>query len=464
VPSVVEFYGAFQDEEHVFIVMEYCAGGDLLEYLLRDRKAMSERRAAADVARPLLAVLARLHALRVIHRDIKLENVFIDATGRVRLGDFGLTMSMRQEAAISPVGTVEYMAPEVVALPPVDVVSSGQVRASSITPTNEKVRCARVGPLGRGAQSGGRHAAQRRATPPLPCATRLLPRANRLYAPSSPPTPVQVDIWALGVTLFELVTGRLPFEGKDKGEIKRAITSYALSPFPSYVSPHCQAMIRSMLAYRPDQRPSAEELLSHPYMQLYCPAGAPAGAGASPAVVSLSARAGPAHPADARPQQEQRPGSGGSAVLRGYKACSPSSPGMLAGLAGGNGASSREVSAHSMVRVHAVGSGRPPSAAASRRASSGAWAALRRLSAGHRTPPEVASAGAEDGSWSGGGPSKGRGGEGAAAKPGVRSVVRRLFSSRQSAPHRLEGTLSPSASPPAMSAANSPLAGSIQGA
>ncbi len=48
-------------------------------------------------------------------RDIKLENIFLDGEGRVKLGDFGLTMSMKQELAISPVGTVEYMAPEVVA-------------------------------------------------------------------------------------------------------------------------------------------------------------------------------------------------------------------------------------------------------------------------------------------------------------------------------------------------------------
>lgn len=58
------------------------------------------------------------HCSRLRHeckcRDIKLENIFIGGDGRVKLGDFGLTMSMKQEVAISPVGTVEYMAPEVI--------------------------------------------------------------------------------------------------------------------------------------------------------------------------------------------------------------------------------------------------------------------------------------------------------------------------------------------------------------
>ncbi len=54
-----------------------------------------------------------MHALHIIHRDVKLENIFIGGAGELKLGDFGLTMSMKQETAISPVGTVEYMAPEV---------------------------------------------------------------------------------------------------------------------------------------------------------------------------------------------------------------------------------------------------------------------------------------------------------------------------------------------------------------
>ena len=105
---------------------------------------------------------------------------------------------------------------EVVALPSVEEVTSGKIRASSINPTNEKV-----------------------------------------------------DIWALGITLYELVTGKLPFEGKNKLEVKNAIREYRLTPFPSHVSTHCQSMIRAMLAYDPDSRPSAEQLLQHPFMQIH---------------------------------------------------------------------------------------------------------------------------------------------------------------------------------------------------
>lgn len=47
------------------------------------------------------------------YRDLKLENIFLSKEGDIMLGDYGLTMSTKQELAVSPVGTVEYMAPEV---------------------------------------------------------------------------------------------------------------------------------------------------------------------------------------------------------------------------------------------------------------------------------------------------------------------------------------------------------------
>lgn len=96
--------------------MELCASGDLLEKILREGRAMEERRCVNDVVVPLLISLTALHKLQLIHRDIKLENIFVDGNDRVKFGDFGLTMSTEEERGISPVGTVEYMAPEVKSL------------------------------------------------------------------------------------------------------------------------------------------------------------------------------------------------------------------------------------------------------------------------------------------------------------------------------------------------------------
>lgn len=67
-PSVVYYYGAFHDEAHLYIVMEYCGGGDLLEKLLRDKKAMNEKKVAIEVALPCLSILKTLHEMRIIHR------------------------------------------------------------------------------------------------------------------------------------------------------------------------------------------------------------------------------------------------------------------------------------------------------------------------------------------------------------------------------------------------------------
>lgn len=81
--------------------------------------------------------------------------------------------------------------------------------------------------------------------------------------------------------------GRLPFEGKDKPEIKRNITANNLAALPSFLTPQCQSFIRAMLTYQPDARPSCAQLLQHPYIAMYCaPPPKPA---ALPNVIALHA-------------------------------------------------------------------------------------------------------------------------------------------------------------------------------
>ena len=68
VPLITYFHGAFQDSSHIYIVMEYCSGGDLLERLLKENRAMYEHRVAVEIAQPLLQSLAVMHRLKIIHR------------------------------------------------------------------------------------------------------------------------------------------------------------------------------------------------------------------------------------------------------------------------------------------------------------------------------------------------------------------------------------------------------------
>jgi serine/threonine protein kinase len=66
-----------------------------------------------QVVKPLLEVLARLHAAGIVHRDIKPENLFFTATGALLLGDFGLAIDTSQGAPRTRLGTPDYLAPEV---------------------------------------------------------------------------------------------------------------------------------------------------------------------------------------------------------------------------------------------------------------------------------------------------------------------------------------------------------------
>lgn len=68
VPLITCFVAAFQDSKQIYIVMEHCSGGDLLEQLLKEGRAMTEQRVAIEVALPILTALIHMHQLRIIHR------------------------------------------------------------------------------------------------------------------------------------------------------------------------------------------------------------------------------------------------------------------------------------------------------------------------------------------------------------------------------------------------------------
>lgn len=113
-PFVVKLYYAFQDQEKLYLILEYGQGGELFTHLAEERM-FSESTAAFYLAEMVLA-LSHLHdELGVVYRDLKPENILLDSEGHLLLTDFGLSKVATDDATCnSLLGTVEYMAPEVI--------------------------------------------------------------------------------------------------------------------------------------------------------------------------------------------------------------------------------------------------------------------------------------------------------------------------------------------------------------
>lgn len=114
-PFIMKLQFAFQDEYNLYLIMEFVNGGELFHHLKKDGR-FNEKRAKFYVAELTLA-LEYLHEQGVVYRDVKPENILIDAEGHIRLTDFGLSKAGLLEAGgrtESFCGTTEYLAPEVI--------------------------------------------------------------------------------------------------------------------------------------------------------------------------------------------------------------------------------------------------------------------------------------------------------------------------------------------------------------
>jgi eukaryotic-like serine/threonine-protein kinase len=183
-PSLVEIYDA--SLEHGYLVMEYMPGGSLHERLRADgtMPAPAVRRMALELCDALHAV----HHRGVVHRDIKAANIFFDARGTAKLGDFGVAhlADLGQTQTGGMIGTLAYMSPEQITGAPITVVA---------------------------------------------------------------------DLYSLGITLFEALTGRLPFLGPDFVAQHLGETP----PLPSTIAEHSidpiwDHIVTSLLAKNPAER------------------------------------------------------------------------------------------------------------------------------------------------------------------------------------------------------------------
>ena len=112
-PFIVGLQFAFQTAEKLFLILDYCPGGDLAFHLQREKR-FSEYRTRIYLAEVILAI-EELHRRNIIFRDLKPDNVLLDAEGHAMLTDFGLSKEdiRDNEGAKSFCGSVAYLAPEV---------------------------------------------------------------------------------------------------------------------------------------------------------------------------------------------------------------------------------------------------------------------------------------------------------------------------------------------------------------
>ena len=109
---IVQLYEILQTPQHIYIIMEYCEGKDLMDYILCKHR-LSELE-ALKFFQQLINALFYLHSQNIAHRDVKIDNMLLDKNKNLKLVDFGLSTKYSDEDLLDqPCGTVVYAAPEV---------------------------------------------------------------------------------------------------------------------------------------------------------------------------------------------------------------------------------------------------------------------------------------------------------------------------------------------------------------
>ncbi|XP_076264482.1 par-1 isoform X27 [Rhynchophorus ferrugineus] len=195
-PNIVKLFQVIETEKTLYLVMEYASGGEVFDYLVLHGR-MKEKEARAKF-RQIVSAVQYCHQKRIIHRDLKAENLLLDSEMNIKIADFGFSNEFTPGSKLDTFcGSPPYAAPE-------------------------------------------------------------LFQGKKYDGP-------EVDVWSLGVILYTLVSGSLPFDGSTLRELRERVLrgKYRI---PFYMSTDCENLLKKFLVLNPAKRASLETIMKDKWM------------------------------------------------------------------------------------------------------------------------------------------------------------------------------------------------------
>ncbi|XP_075866850.1 serine/threonine-protein kinase Nek1 isoform X11 [Microcebus murinus] len=114
-PNIVQYKESFEENGSLYIVMDYCEGGDLFKRINAQKGILFQEDQILDWFVQICLALKHVHDRKILHRDIKSQNIFLTKDGTVQLGDFGIARVLNStvELARTCIGTPYYLSPEI---------------------------------------------------------------------------------------------------------------------------------------------------------------------------------------------------------------------------------------------------------------------------------------------------------------------------------------------------------------
>ncbi|XP_029611078.1 MAP/microtubule affinity-regulating kinase 3 isoform X1 [Salmo trutta] len=187
-PNIVKLFEVIETEKTLYLVMEYASGGEVFDYLVAHGR-MKEKEARAKF-RQIVSAVQYCHQKNIVHRDLKAENLLLDADMNIKIADFGFSNEFTMGSKLDTFcGSPPYAAPE-------------------------------------------------------------LFQGKKYDGP-------EVDVWSLGVILYTLVSGSLPFDGQNLKELRERVLrgKYRI---PFYMSTDCENLLKRFLVLNPSKRGTLE--------------------------------------------------------------------------------------------------------------------------------------------------------------------------------------------------------------